>query len=326
MITLRLGVQTLARTRWSASPAMEAMAWLALAAKTRRHAVFGDPGPAARGALRHPDVSLVADLLSPEGTGYIPDLLTPKPRLGSWQEIMDAQLAEIESAAQDAVDTQVLSTTESHRGRPVPDRIRRLAEAGRLQQRLAAGVAHFWRETLHDDWPALQAVIDTEIGTRSTAIAGNGIGKVLSRLHPRLDWTGDSLIIDTPHDRVVDLTDHDLVLAATVLTWPTLMFQVDDALPATIYYPPSRVGNRRRRGPVALTEVVGAVRAALLTDLAVARSTAELATRHGVAASTVSYHLGALHRARLVSRHRDGRHVLYQRTTRGTTLADTAGS
>jgi DNA-binding transcriptional ArsR family regulator len=70
--------------------------------------------------------------------------------------------------------------------------------------------------------------------------------------------------------------------------------------------------------------VVGAVRAALLSDLGCARSTAELARRHTVAASTVSYHLTALHRAELVIRRREGRYVLYQRTPRADVLCERA--
>ena len=69
--------------------------------------------------------------------------------------------------------------------------------------------------------------------------------------------------------------------------------------------------------------MVGA-RAALLADLETARSTAELAARTGYAPGTVSYHLGALHRARLVTKVRDGRYVLYQRTAHAAGLLEEA--
>lgn len=323
VIWLEFGVQTLGSTRLSISPAMEAMAWLKLAASARRHPVFGDPGPVARGVLRHPEVALVVDLLPPAGASYMPDLLTPKPQAGSWKDILHAQIAEIEATRQDDIDTQVFSTAEKHWGHPPSRRIRRLAESGRLQRRLAAGIAQFWRETLHEDWPSLQAVLDNDIVDRSKVVAAHGIGRVLGGVHPRVLWTGDSLAIDTPHDQIVDLAGHDFVLAPTVLNWPTLMFQIDDAAQATLYYPANRIGNAGRRGPAELTEVIGAVRAALLADLDVARSTAELTTRHSVSASTVSYHLSALHRAKLVIKHREGRHVLYQRTPRADTLIET---
>lgn len=298
---------------------MEAVQWLKLAAAAGRHPVFGAPGPAARGVLRQPDVALLVDLLPPGGGSYLPDLLTPKPRPGPWHTILNAQLADVESAGQDDIDTQ-LGLVRAHAGRPLPTRIRRLAESGGLQRRLAAGIAEFWRETLHDGWPSLQTVLDRDVAERSRVLARHGIGRVLDELHPAVHWTRGGLVIDTHHDRVIALDGHDFVLAATLPSWPTLMFQVDDAAQATVYYPAGRIGTVDRRGAAGLTEVIGAGRAALLTDLGAARSTAELATRHAMAPSTVSYHLSALHRAHLVSRHRDGHHVLYQRTERADPL------
>ncbi|MEU4566127.1 winged helix-turn-helix domain-containing protein [Micromonospora sp. NPDC023956] len=324
MIRLVFGVQTLSRTRLSVSPAIEAVEWLKLAATARRHPVFGAPGPGARGALRHPDVELLVDLLTAGTTSYMPDLLTPQPRTGPAERILDTQLAEIEATGQNDVEAQVLGTVEAHAGRPLPTRIRRLAESGGLPRRLAAGIARFWRETLHDDWPSLHTVLDRDIAERSRAAARHGVGRVFDGLHPSVHWIGDSLTIDTHHDHVVDLSDHDFVLAATALSWPTLMFQVDRVPQTTVYYPTNRLGTVDRRDPAGLPEVIGAMRTVLLSDLAIARSTKELATRHGVAASTISYHLSALRRARLVSRHQDGRHVLYQRTERAGSLVDNA--
>ncbi|GAA2985894.1 winged helix-turn-helix domain-containing protein [Streptosporangium longisporum] len=321
MIRLGFGVRTLSRTRLSISPAMEAAKWLQLAATGRRHPVFGDPGPAARGVLRHPDVALVADLIPPTWGDYMPDLLTPKPRAGSWKEILHTQIAEIEAIGQDDVDTQVLSVAVAHWGRPPSPRVRRLAESGHLQRRLAAGLDRFWHETLHDGWPSLQSVLDNDIAERSKVVAEHGIGRMLDEIHPRVAWNGDTLTIAGRHDAAIDLSDHDVVLAPSVLNRTDLMFQFDDAQ-VTVYYPAHRVGATGHRGSAELTEVVGTVRAALLGDLGVARSTAELADRHAVAASTISYHLGALHRAGLVTRRRDGRHVLYRRTRRADALTE----
>jgi DNA-binding transcriptional ArsR family regulator len=59
-------------------------------------------------------------------------------------------------------------------------------------------------------------------------------------------------------------------------------------------------------------------------DLETARSTADLATRIGYTPGTVSYHLGALHRAGLVTKVRAGRHVLYQRTAHAAGLLEEA--
>jgi DNA-binding transcriptional ArsR family regulator len=323
VITLALDAEALGRVRLSISPVMEAVTWLQLATTGRQHPVFGDPGAATRAALRHPDVTLVADLIPPANVrvNYVPDLLTPKPQAGSWKDILDAQITQIESTGEGDVHTQVCHLTETYWGNPSPRRIRRLAEAGQLQRRLAAGVAHFWKETLDDDWQSLQAVLDTDITQRAKVIAAHGIGPLLDALHPMVAWTGGHVTIEWPYDITVDLTGQDLVLAASVLTWPNLVCQVDDRAQATLYYPANRVGNSTvHRGPDSLVEIIGAARTALLIDLDAPRSTTELAIRHGLSASTVSYHLGTLHRAKLVAKHRVGRRVLYQRTERANTL------
>ncbi|MFE4538705.1 ArsR/SmtB family transcription factor [Streptomyces scopuliridis] len=70
-----------------------------------------------------------------------------------------------------------------------------------------------------------------------------------------------------------------------------------------------------------MARLLGPTRAGLLVALAQPASTTELATRHFLRISTVSYHLGILHRAGLVARARSGRSVLYRRTPEGSRLA-----
>jgi DNA-binding transcriptional ArsR family regulator len=64
----------------------------------------------------------------------------------------------------------------------------------------------------------------------------------------------------------------------------------------------------------------------MLADLAAPRSTTELSRRLSLSPATASHHLAALRAAGLVSTERDGRSVLYARTSLGDTLATQAGS
>jgi DNA-binding transcriptional ArsR family regulator len=73
-------------------------------------------------------------------------------------------------------------------------------------------------------------------------------------------------------------------------------------------------------------ELLGATRARLLADLDHPRTTVELGDRHFLAASTVSYHLGILHRSGLVTRVRTGNRVLYQLSSRAAALLPAEGS
>lgn len=323
MLSLRVDADTVARTRFSPSPAAESLSWLKLAAASGRHPVFGDPGPLARTSLAHPDVALLADLLPRNGDSYAPDLLTPQPGADRG-DLLDEQLARIEAVAQDVLETQVFTYTRSHWSRPLRAATRRIAESGRMPRRLANGLARFWRDTLADSWPDLRSIIDQDIADRATAMATHGVGRALGALHPDIAWAGDALTLGKSWDGEIDVTGRDLVLAPCVLSRSDVVIQVDTPGQFVLYYPAQRVGASRDRGSAGIAQVVGGVRAALLADLDTARSTAELASRIGYTPGTVSYHLSALHRARLVTKVRAGRYVLYQRTARAAGLLDDA--
>ncbi|GAB3494370.1 helix-turn-helix protein [Amycolatopsis cihanbeyliensis] len=315
---LRFDTATIARTRLAVSPIIEALVWLELTVHGRRHPVFGDPGPRARGALGHPDVALLAELQPPGGSGYTADLLTPQPRRVPPEDLLEAQLADLEATSQHEVERQVITYAEAHWGQPVPRRVRSLAESGQLPRRAAAGLARFWRETLAEDWPTLRDALDEDLARRARTMATHGVGRLLGTLHPQLTWTGGSLLVDKPYAEERDVRDRDVVVAASLFTWPQAMVQVDDPDQLVIYYPATGIGDDR--SPSRLAEVFGATRAQLLADLDSGRSTSELATRHDLSPATVSYHLRALHRARLVVRNRDGRRVLYQRSSQAEAL------
>ncbi|MFC7757839.1 ArsR/SmtB family transcription factor [Catellatospora bangladeshensis] len=82
-----------------------------------------------------------------------------------------------------------------------------------------------------------------------------------------------------------------------------------------------RVGGRPGRGRGA-RRAVRRVPARLLDILRQPATTSELARRTGMAAGTVSEHLGVMHAAGLLARSRHGRTVLYVATAAGQSLLD----
>ncbi|GAA3122179.1 ArsR family transcriptional regulator [Streptomyces rectiviolaceus] len=301
------------------------MAWLKLTAASGRHPVFGDPGPLARASLAHPDVALLVDLLPQNGDTYRPDLLTPQPGTDAQRrDLIDEQIAQIEAVAQDDLETQVFTHTRTHWNRPLLATTRRIAESGQMQRHLANGLARFWRDTLAEGWPELRSIIHQDIAHRATAIATHGVGRTLGALHPDMAWAGDAITLAKPWDAEIDVVGRDLVLTPSVLSRPAVIIQVDTPGQFVFYYPAQRIGADRDRRSGKIAQVVGNARAALLADLETARSTAELAARTGYTPGTVSYHLSALHRARLVTKARDGRYVLYQRTAHAAGLLEEA--
>ncbi|NGY64903.1 helix-turn-helix transcriptional regulator [Lentzea sp. NEAU-D13] len=319
MITLRVDADTMARVRFSFSPANEVVSWLKIAATGGVHPVFGDPGPAARAALTHPDVALLAGLVPPSGASYVPDFVTPQPGFGDrCADVFDEQIAAVEATGHEVLEFQLGEAIAATWGRSAPVAVRRAAESGRMPKRLAAGLARFWKECLAEMWPTLQSVIDHDLAIRAATLRTRGLARLLNTAHPTLVWTGEALVLDSAFDGAHDFSGRDLVLCCGVLSWPQVLVQGPDD--AVIYLPAHRVGTGTPRSGRDLGAVIGDARALLLVELEQARSTTDLARRLGYTPGTISYHLSAMHRVGLVTKRRDGRHVLYKRTPQALVL------
>ncbi|WP_020519427.1 ArsR/SmtB family transcription factor [Catelliglobosispora koreensis] len=307
MLTLRMTASAVARTRLALSPAAEITVWLWLLAMGRSHPLFGAHSPAARAALRHPDVALVASSLSP---AYAPDLLTPAPLPGLVSSVLDTDM--ISSTTQEAIAEQIERV--GHYRRQVPATVREAVDAGVFGRRAANGLRTFWRHALADGWSSLHDSMEADLLARMHTMASQGLAGMLETLHPAISWTGDSLLIELGrHEEDVTLGDRELVLSPTVLSWPKVTAKICGQGPAVINYPAASLAPNAGRNPHVLARLYGDTRASLLADLDRARSTAELSARHDVAPSTVSYHLRVLHQAGLITRRRAGHYMLYQR-------------
>ncbi|MFI6779990.1 DUF5937 family protein [Micromonospora sp. NPDC050276] len=305
---------SLARLRLAISPASEVTSWLRAALSRFGHPVHGDPGPAARAALRHPDVALVAELMTPPGRlGYTPDLLTPKPPLGPLDAAFEQQLAATAATPADEVAVQVNERFPAGR---IPARVRTAVEDGTLARRVTNGLRHFWRAALAEQWPAVRTALEAELALRATTMATAGVGSMLNSLHPKVGWTGSSLTVDSSYRITTALTGAELVLAPSALAWPQLSTQLCDEGNAVLVYPVGAGPTGQRRAD-RLGDLVGVSRAAILADLDVPRSTGQLSERHRLAPATVSYHLGVLLRSGLVVRTRERHSVLYRRSDHG---------
>jgi DNA-binding transcriptional ArsR family regulator len=313
VIVAHLDAATLAGVRLAPSPAMEAMAWLELTVTGGRHPLFGDPGAAARFALRDPDVAMIAKTF-PAVRGYVPDLFTPQPARGRTDRIWSAQVEQIAETPSDVVAEQVAHT----RGMGSPEVVAAV-ESGTFARRAANGFARFWAWAIDDGWSDLCERHERDLAARAMTMATEGIGGLLGSLHRDVRWTGTTLEVDKPYDETVHYAGQDFVLSPNLLSWPNLLVQLCDTGNAVLSYPAHGLGNGRPRTQD-MSQLVGATRARLLLDLDVPRTTSDLSIRHRLAPATVSYHLSVMHGSGLVAKTRDKRSVLYRRTERGDAL------
>jgi DNA-binding transcriptional ArsR family regulator len=319
VIEVRFDASSVARFRLAGSPVYEAVSWLAITRAGQSHPLLGDPGAAARFALRDRCVATAAALVLPWARAqYMPDFLTPKPPPAADGWALAGQLDRISSVSPAALNMQ-LEFMQQHT--PLAAELRRSAETGKLAHVVAAGLQRFWTEVLADLWPSLHRSIRQDVLRQTALMAVGGTGTVLNGLHRTLRWTDDTMHIDKPYRETIDFRDGELVLVPSVLGPQRLGAQVWDPDDAVLAYPIAP--SDEPLGDMASdTALLGAGRAAVLRALRTPSSTTELRGMLGLSASTISHHLQVLANAGLATSTRQGRFVMYQQTASGSALLD----
>jgi DNA-binding transcriptional ArsR family regulator len=124
-----------------------------------------------------------------------------------------------------------------------------------------------------------------------------------------------------------------VVIMPSVFGWPDVSVRKQTSTQTTLHYPARGAatvwyagdgagGAAPDPGAAATAELLGTVRARLLSALRSPATTTALARGFGVTPGAVSQHLAVLHRAGLADRTRAGRTVLYEATDLGLALLD----
>jgi len=279
-----------------------------------------------RGTLRSQRLDVVHALFCGPAT-YIPDFMAPHPP--SYERSVDECLHAVATAAPEQVREELgLVLDQAGRaGRTVPRPLLDALDRGEraLAEAVAAELAQVWRSTLADRWPQLRARSEADIVHRTQSIAQQGMAATLATLASDTEYTEGRLRVFAPGDLVLSGIG-DLVLLPRLfghLPGVDATRRTDGLRAAAVWYrprPAGVLGDSSRRSQA--HELLGPTRAAILAALSVPRSTAELARRQDLSPSTVSYHLGILHRSGLVTKLRNTRHVMYRQTHRAAQLLD----
>ena len=316
MIIVEFDAASVARVRVAASPVFEVVSWLGVVASGARHPILGDPGAAARNALRDQNVAVTATIISDTTAWhYLPHFLTPKPgraQLGSGA--LDEQLTTISDTPADVVESQLperwLSSSTA---------AERHLDVHVVPAIVAAGLAKFWRTALADAWPDIEHGLTEQVRRCGLLLAAGGVSALFNSLHPSMRWSGNTLMLAEPHSATVRLRDGEFLVIPSMLTPPRLTVHLDDHRDASVAFPVStpRLPDQQATDQVSL---LGRGRTSVLSSLRTPRTNREVAHELRVSASTVSHHLHALARAGLAERHRRGRGVIYNLTPLGREL------
>lgn len=322
MITVELGVEDLADTRFALSPLHETVASLRVLREPGLYALHLPWRRSVLGQLAELDTALLTAL---EGQARaLPDFLTPRPP--AFAPAFEEELAAVRRAPAGLVRRDLLA---AHAPGRVPEALSEAVNGGegavcRLRDAICDLLERYWNVSIRPAWPKMRLVLEADMTYRARQLAAGGARLLFADMHPNLRWHDGALHIDQMIGR------HRVAAAGRGMLLVPSVFAHKPAPPVSageaplLAYPCRGVATLWVPAPVAdaaaLASLLGTPRARLLGQLEEPLATAEIARRLGVTPSAVSQHLQVLHATGLVARARDGRHVLYRRSPLGDQL------
>ncbi|MFC4110060.1 ArsR/SmtB family transcription factor [Micromonospora zhanjiangensis] len=324
MISIELGVEDLADTRFALSPLHETVLSLRVLREPGLYALHLPWRRSMLDRLDGVDTELLLALVGPERA--LPDYLTPRP--AGFAPTVEEELATVGRTPAAVVRRDVLAAYP--RGR-LPAVLRAVTRSDddavdTLRDAICARLRHYWELAIAPVWPQMRLVMEADMTYRARQLAVGGARLLFADMHPNLRWRDGVLHIDKMIGR------HHVVAPGRGLLLVPSVFAHKPAPPVgrdeapLLSYPCRGVAtlwaSPPAADPTALAALIGPPRARLLGLLDEPLPTVEIARRLAVTPSAVSQHLRVLHATGLLTRVRDGRHVLYRRSSLGDRLVD----
>jgi DNA-binding transcriptional ArsR family regulator len=315
MIEVRFDTDSLSGVRFAVSPLFETTLSVGALATPAAAAVHLPWLESARRAVAGLDLEPLR-LLMPHDA-YAPDFINPPPSgpTVDLEEELAVMLAT--PAAQIRAEVQ-----RCYDGRPLPAKLEPFVERPRAAVRdLAELLRAYWDLALAEHWPRVKSLLEDDILFRARQLTDAGARKLFSELDPSISWKDDGVLLIDKREcdlSAMHLDERGLLLVPSAFSWPRVVLLTAEPWQPTIAYPARGVGmlwaSEAPVAPRALSQLLGASRAAILGALDCPRSTTELARILEITPGGVSQHLRVLHDAGLVCRRRDQRVVLYLRS------------
>ncbi len=318
MITLRLSTDDVSRIRFAFSPVWETVTSIRALSNSTASSVHGPWLRKVRPLIETEDLTLLTALIPP--VSYIPDFITPAPPRRSTS--FESGLAAVAATPHHLV---VAELTKLQYETPHPLLPELIADPAKALDRIVEALDSYWRTAIEPDWRRMRALLQEDLAFRLDELASGGVERLFRNLHPSVHFRGNRIEIDRPFSCDGEpLPGQGLLLVPCVFTWPAALSVTPAPHVPTITYPPRGLGrlweSQEDVSESPLAELVGRTRAAIIGHLDLPMSTTHLAHQLGVSAPTLSVHLSILKSAGVVDSRRDGRTVLYSRTSLGNHL------
>jgi DNA-binding transcriptional ArsR family regulator len=324
VITIRLNAADVGRIRFALSPVWEAVTSVRALSNNTARSVHGPWLQKVQPVIHGDDLLLLRALIPP--VGYIPDFITPAPPRRSTS--LESGLAAIAATPYELVTGEL---AQLHAETPHPVLPELIENPGKALDVITSALETYWRRAIEPDWRRMRALLQEDLAFRMDELASGGIERLFRNLHPSIRYSADRIEINRPFCCDGEpMAGQGVLLVPCVFTWPAGLAVTAAPHVPTITYPPRGLGrlweNRKDTTDSPLADLVGRTRAAIVGHLDLPMSTTHLAHQLGVSAPTLSVHLGILRNAGVVDSRRDGRTVLYHRTSLGSQLLDASNS
>ncbi|MGW2045207.1 ArsR family transcriptional regulator [Streptomyces sp. NPDC001858] len=326
MISFVLGVEDLADTRFALSPVHETLLSLRVLQDPGLSALHLPWRRAVLGRIGALDTGLLMSLVARRRT--IPDFLTPQPT--GFAPTFAEQLAVVRQASPARVRHDLVTAHAPDR-LPAPLHDATAADDASvlgLRDAVCELLRQFWEAAIEPEWRRMRLLLEADMTYRARQLAVGGARLLFADMHPNVRWHDGVLHIDKMIGRHrVAASGRGLLLLPSVFAHKPAP-PVGPEEPPRLVYPSRGVATLWATPPAAdataLTALLGAPRARLLTLLEEPLATVEIARRLRVTPSAVSQQLRVLHATGLVTRARDGRRVLYRRSHLGDRLTESS--
>ncbi|WP_331766760.1 ArsR family transcriptional regulator [Embleya sp. NBC_00896] len=312
----QVSTDTLAGSRFVVSPLAEATASL----KTLERGTAAHPGerawldahlPAYRERLAEDPITaqLVRAAL---GRTWNADFLTPTPT-GEGDPTFEQELERIRETPPEAARQHLTVSL----GGPLPTGLHRTDPAARCAELME----WVWTRTVRPCWPRRRRIIEADIVARTGQLSQGGWAAALDDMRPGMRWLGSSRLQINAYDYPPrELRDARLLFVPVTPKQSWVSWHESSRY--AVVYPCSGTlaETNGASAPEALGRLLGPARAAVLVLLDAPKSTTQLVALTGQGLGSVGRHLKVLLDARLVSRRRAGRSVLYYRSGAGDAL------
>ncbi|KGN38146.1 ArsR/SmtB family transcription factor [Knoellia subterranea] len=254
------------------------------------------------------DLELLLGLVAPDYS--TPEFLNPRPVSASTD--FDEELRTVAALPLRVVDRDLDDLYPS--GRPSA----LVGPTARVLDRIVRVLEEYWRLCVRPWWSPLHANLAGDITMRAVTSARVGLRPMLTGLSPALTFDAKEIHAWNPSGPafVADARGRGLVFVPTHFT-PHASYPFNAETPPYILYP--AIGRGRLALPSPAPEravrLLGATRATLLANLREPMSSTTLAARRQISVSAANQQLRWLRDVGLVTSIRDGRSLLYFRTS-----------